>query len=97
MDGFWKISIDKKDAKLPLLLKKKDLKRIITQSIEKAKKHIYIYPVVLKGKKDSADQHIWEQTIYHGKKSHKINLKHLSIQAFMDNLSAENLKTLSQY
>ncbi len=91
MDGFWKISIDKKDAKLPLLLKK-DLKRIITQSIEKAKSIYTFGPVVLKGKKDSADQHIWEQTIYHGKKSHKINLKHLSIQAFMDNLSAENLK-----
>ena len=91
MDGFWKISIDKKDAKLPLLLKK-DLKRIITQSIDKAKKIYTFGPVVLKGKKDSADQHIWEQTIYHGKKSHKINLKHLSIRAYMDNLSTENLK-----
>ena len=46
MDGFWKISIDKKDAKLPLL--KKDLMRIITQSIDKAKKIYTFGPVVLK-------------------------------------------------
>ena len=89
LDAHWKITVDKSDAQIPFILRKR-LKGLIQNKIQKASFRVYKN----RGKRLGGNEisHAWNRTSSRGRIKYEINLDHPCVACFLTSLDGHQIK-----